>query len=64
MIFLLKHDNFDLNIFLFQDPNKHLNSMALILWTTKDHALILISSLGANMLLYVIANSYPTIKSP
>ncbi len=33
---LLKYDNFDSNILLFQDPNKHLSSMALILRTTKD----------------------------
>ncbi len=65
LILLLKHDNFDSNILLLQDPNKHLNSMALILWTTKDQAFILISflgSLGINKLFYVAGNSYPTTK--
>jgi len=37
--------------------------MALIPWTTKDQALILISSLGINMLFYVANNSYPIIES-
>jgi hypothetical protein len=60
---LLKHDNSNSNILLLQDPNRHLSSMALILWTTKDQALILISSLGVNMLFYVAGSSYPTIKS-
>jgi predicted nucleic acid-binding protein len=64
LIFLLKHENFDSNILLFQDPNKHLNSTALILWTTNDETLILISSLGINMLFYVVGSSYPTTKSP
>jgi hypothetical protein len=64
LILLLKHDNFDSNIFLLQDLYKHLSSMTLILWTTKDQALILISSLGANMLFYVVDNSYSTTESP
>jgi hypothetical protein len=38
--------------------------MALILWNTKVHALILISSLGINMLFYVVGSSYPTTESP
>ncbi len=38
--------------------------MALILWTTKDKALILISSLGFNRFFYVTSSSYPTIESP
>jgi len=50
LILLLKHDNYDLNILLLQDFNRHLSSMALILWITKDQTLILISSLGVNML--------------
>jgi hypothetical protein len=50
LILLLKDDNFDSNILLLQDPNIHLNSMALILWTIKDQTFILISSLGVNML--------------
>jgi hypothetical protein len=64
LIFLLKHDNFDSNIFLFQDYNRHLCFMALILWTTKDQALILISSLRVNRLFYVTNNSYPITESP
>jgi hypothetical protein len=64
MIFLLKHDKSDSNIFLFQNPNQHLSSMALILWTTKDQALMLISSLGVKNLFYVISNSYPTTEFP
>ncbi len=64
LILLLKHDNFDSNIFLLQDPNRHLSSMALILWTTKDQAFILISSLGVNRLFYVVGGSYPTTESP
>jgi hypothetical protein len=64
MIFLLKHDNSDSNIFLLQDPNIHLSSMALILWTTKDQALILISSLRVNRVFYVTGNSDPTTESP
>jgi hypothetical protein len=63
LIFLLKHDNSDSNIFLFQDPNRHLSSMALILWTTKDHALILTFSLRVNMLFYVTGSSYPITES-
>jgi hypothetical protein len=59
---LLKHDNSNSIILLLQDPNKHLSSMALILWTTKDQAFILISFLGANKLFYVVGSSYPTIK--
>jgi len=38
--------------------------MALILWTTKDQALTLISFLRVNMLFYVANNSYPTTESP
>jgi len=64
LIFLLKHDNSDSNIFLLQDPYKHLSSMTLILWTTKDQALILISFLGVNKLFYVIGSSYSTTESP
>jgi len=64
LILLLKHDNSDSNIFLFQDPYKHLSSMTLILWTTKDQALILISFLGVNKLFYVIGSSYSTTESP
>jgi hypothetical protein len=60
----LKHENFDTNIFLLQDLNRQLSSMALILWTTKDQTFILISSLGVNKLFYVTGNSYPTTKSP
>jgi hypothetical protein len=60
---LLKCDNCDSNILLCQDPNRHLSSMALILWTTKDRAFILISSLGVDRLFYVVSNSYPTIGS-
>jgi hypothetical protein len=63
MIYLLKHDNFDSNIFLLQDSNRHIDSMALILWTIKNQALILISSLGVNMLFYVTGSSYPTTES-
>jgi hypothetical protein len=59
-ILLLMHDNSDSNIPLFQDPNRHISFMALILWTTKDQALILISSLGVNMLFHVADNSCPT----
>jgi len=61
---LLKHDNSYSNIFLLQDPNKHLSFMALILWTTMDQTFIFISSLGVNRLFYVVDNSYPTTKSP
>ncbi len=50
--------------FLLQDLNKHISSIALILWTTKDQTFILISSLGINMLFYVTCSSYPTTKSP
>ncbi len=64
MIFLLKHNNSNSNIFLLQDFNRHLSSMALILRTTKDQALILIFSLGVNMLFYVTGSSYPTTESP
>jgi hypothetical protein len=64
LILLLKHNNFDSNIFLLQDPNKHLHSMALILCTTKDQAFILISSLGVNKLFYVATSSYPKTESP
>jgi hypothetical protein len=63
MILLLKHDNFNFNILLLQNPNRHISFMALIIWTTRDHALILISFLGVNMLFYVADNSYPTTKS-
>jgi len=38
--------------------------MVLILWTTKDQAFILISSLGINKLFYVASSSYPTIECP
>jgi hypothetical protein len=62
--FLLKHDNPDSNIFFLQDFNRHLNSMALIIWTTKDQTLILISFLRVNRLFYVVNNSYPITKSP
>jgi hypothetical protein len=62
---LLKHDNSDSNILLLlQDPNKYLSFMALILWTTKDQTLILISSLGVNKLFYVASSSYPTTQCP
>jgi hypothetical protein len=64
LILLLKHDNSDSNIIFLQDPNKHLSSMALILWTAKDQTLILISSLGVNRLVYVAGNSYLTTESP
>jgi hypothetical protein len=64
MIHLLKNDNFDSNILLLQHPNRHLNSMALIIWTTKDQALILISSIIVNKLFYVASSSYPIIKFP
>jgi hypothetical protein len=64
LMLLLKRDNFDSNIIILLDPNRHLNFMALILWTTKDHALILISSLGVNRLFCVARSSYPTIESP
>jgi hypothetical protein len=47
---LLKCDNSDSNVLLLQNPNRHLNSMALILWTTKDQTFILITSLGINRL--------------
>ncbi len=63
LILLLKHDNFDSNIPLLQDRNRHLSFMALILWTTRDQTLILISSLGVNRLFCVGANSYPTTES-
>jgi hypothetical protein len=63
LILLLKHDNFDSNISLFQDHNRHLSSMALILWTTRDQAPILISSLGVNRLFCVGGNSYLTTES-
>jgi hypothetical protein len=42
LILLLKHDNYDSNIFLLQGPNKYLSSMALILSTTKNKAFIFI----------------------
>jgi hypothetical protein len=61
---LLKHDNSDSNIFLLQNLNKHLNSMALISWTTKDQALILISFLRVNKLFYATGSSYPTTQCP
>jgi hypothetical protein len=64
LILLLKHDNSDSNIFLLQDPNRHLSFMALIIWPTKDQALILISSLGVNKLFYVAGSLYPTKESP
>jgi len=64
LILLLKHDNSDSNVLLLQDPNRHLSSMALILWTTKDQTFILISSLRINRLFYVAGNSYPTTESP
>jgi len=59
----LKCDNSDSNVLLFQDPNRHLSSMAIILWTTKDQTFILIFFLGVNMLFYVVDSSYPTTKS-
>ncbi len=46
MKLLLKYNNSYSNILLFQNPNIHISFMALILWTTKDHALIYLSSLG------------------
>ncbi len=61
---LLKYYNSNSNIFLLQDFNTHLSFMALIVWITKDEALILISFLGVNRLFYVAGNSYPTTKSP
>jgi hypothetical protein len=64
MKLLLKCDNSNSNVLLLQDLNRHLSSMALILWTTKDQAFILVSFLGVNMLFYVANNSYPTTKSP
>jgi hypothetical protein len=64
LILLLKHENSDSNILFLQDPYKHLSSMALILWTTKDQTLILISILGVNKLFYVAGSSYPTTESP
>jgi hypothetical protein len=57
---LLKHDNSDSNILFLQDPNRHPSSMALIIWTTKDQTLILISSLRINKLFYVYGSSYIT----
>jgi hypothetical protein len=53
MKLLLKHNNFGSNILLLQGPYRHLNTMVLILWTTKDQLLILISSQGVNKLFYV-----------
>jgi hypothetical protein len=50
--------------YFLQDHNRHLNSMTLILWTTKDQTFILISFLGVNKLFYVVGSSYPTTKSP
>jgi hypothetical protein len=38
--------------------------MALILWTTKDQTLILIFSLGVDMLFYVAGSSYLITESP
>ncbi len=64
LILLLKHDNSDSNILLLQDLNRHLSSMALILWTMKDQALILIFFLRVNMLFYVANSSYLTTESP
>ncbi len=61
---LLKYNDCVSNLFLFQDLNRHLSSMALILWTTKDKSLILISFLGVNRLFYVAGSSYPTTKFP
>jgi hypothetical protein len=63
LILLLKHDNSDSNIFLLQDPNRHLSFMALIIWPTKDQAFILISSLGVNKLFYV-ATIHTQQKNP
>ncbi len=63
LIFLLKHDNSDSNIFVFQEFNSHLIFMALILWITKDQTPILISFLGVNRLFYVVGSSYPTTES-
>ncbi len=40
-------------LFLHQNPYKHLSSIVLMLWTTRDHSFILISSLGINMLFHV-----------
>ncbi len=64
LILLLKHDNYDSNILFLQDHNRHLSFMALILWTTMDQTLILISSLRVNMLFYVVSSSYPTTNAP
>jgi len=61
---LLKCDNSYSNIFLHQNSNRHLSSMALTIWITKDQSLILIFSLGVNRLFYVVNNSYLTTESP
>jgi hypothetical protein len=63
LILLLKHDNSNSNIPFLQDPNRHIGSMALILWTINDQTFIFISFLRVNMLFHVANNSYPTRKS-
>jgi hypothetical protein len=62
--FLLKYNDYTSHILFLQDPNRHLNFMALILWTTKDQSLVLISFLGFNRLFYVAGSSYPPTESP
>jgi hypothetical protein len=51
-------------LFLFQDPYKHLSSIVLILWTTRDQLLILISFLGVNKLFHVKWQLIPNNKIP
>jgi hypothetical protein len=53
-----------IQIFYFIKILKDLNVVALILWTTKDQAFILIPSHQVNRLFDVVGNSYPITKSP
>jgi len=51
-------------LLLLQDPYIHLNSIVLILWTTKDQSLILIFFLGVNMLFHVRWQLIPNNRIP
>ncbi len=51
-------------LFLLQDPYKHLSSIVLILWTTRDQSFISISSLGVNKLFHVKWQLIPNIRIP
>jgi hypothetical protein len=51
-------------LLLLQDSHKHLSSIILILWITREQSLILISSLRLNMLLSLKRLFIPNNKIP